>query len=270
MKKRTLNKRPSVALFLSDLEAEYSHLLCKGVFDAAKDYDLNLLIFPGKTLNSPYRYQYQFNVIYDLINPENVDALILPMSIFHTFDDLEEINRFCRRYFPLPIVSITLPVENASCILIDNKKGLRDVINHLIRDHGRKRIAFLQGTPNNLDAEERYATYLEVLQTNKLPFNPELVCPGDFTPFSADKAMRLLLDVRKVPFDAVVAANDDMALAAMALLKERGIRVPEDVSVVGFDNIEASWFSRPGLTTIRQPLYEIGQKAVELAFDLMR
>ncbi len=270
MKKRTLNKRPSVALFLSDLEAEYSHLLCKGVFDAAEDYDLNLFIFPGKTLNSPYRYEYQFNVIYDLINPENVDALILPMSIFHTFEGPEEINRFCRRYFPLPIVSITLPVENTSCILIDNKKGLRDVINHLIRDHGRKRIAFLQGTPNNLDAEERYATYLEVLQTNKLPFNPELVCPGDFTPFSADKAMRLLLDVRKVPFDAVVAANDDMALAAMALLKERGIRVPEDVSVVGFDNIEASWFSRPGLTTIRQPLYEIGQKAVELAFDLMR
>ena len=110
-------------------------------------------------------------MIYDLINPENVDALILPMSIFHTFEGPEEINRFCRRYFPLPIVSITLPVENTSCILIDNKKGLRDVINHLIRDHGRKRIAFLQGTPNNLDAEER-TQLTEVLQTNKLPFNP--------------------------------------------------------------------------------------------------
>jgi len=269
MKKRAPKKRPAVAFFVSELEAEYSYLLCKGVVDGAKNYDLNLLIFPGKTVNSPYRYQYQFNVIYDLINPGNVDALILPMSIFHTFSNREEIIRFCRRYSPLPIVSITIPVESGACILINNKKGVRDLINHLIRDHGRKRIAFLQGTPNNFDAEERYAAYLEVLKSNNIPFNPELVCPGDFTAFSALKAMRLLLDIKKVPFDAVVAANDDMALAAVSILRERGIRIPEEVSVVGFDNIEASWFSRPGLTTIRQPLYEMGQKAVELAFNLI-
>src|SRR5262249_54960645 len=92
----------------------------------------------------------------------------------------------------------------------------------------------------------------------------ELVCEGTFLPSAGAAAIRTLLDERQTDFDAVVAANDYMALAAMAALQERNIQVPSDVAVVGFDDLEDSRYATPPLTTVRQPLHQQGEAALEL------
>lgn len=270
MPKNTSNKRPTVAFFIAELEGDYAGLLNRGIFDGAMDNDINLLVLPGKTPKIPYFYQYQCNVIYDLVNVNNVDALILPSGLYCNYLNKEEYEQFYRRYLPLPIVSITIPLPEAVNILINNKKGLYDALNHLIRDHHCRRIAFIKGPALNPEAEERYAAYVEVLNENKIPYDPDLVCPGDFTCYAATEAVTTLLEVRKVKFDALVAANDEMALTALAALQSRNIRVPEEVAVVGFDDVEGARISSPSLTTVRQPIYEMAKRSVDLATSLIR
>lgn len=270
MPKNTSVKRPTIAFFIAELEGDYASLLNRGILDGAADNDVNLLVFPGKTPKIPYQYQYQCNVIYDLASVDNVDALILPSGLYCNYLNKEEYEKFYRRYLPLPIVSITIPLTEAVNIIVNNKKGLYDALNHLIRDHHRKRIAFIRGPVSNAEAEERYSVYLEVLNENKISFNPELVCPGDFTCYAAVEAINTLVDIRRVTFDALVAANDEMALTALTALQSRNIRVPEDVAVVGFDDVEGARIASPSLTTVRQPIYEMGKKSVELAAGLIR
>ena len=136
------------------------------------------------------------------------------------------------------------------------------MLDHMIRHHGKSKIAYIQGTENNLDAEERYAVYCEVLENNGLGYDPELVCPGDFTGLSVQSAVDMLIDQRKTEFDTLLAANDEMALAALKILKDKGIRVPENVAVIGFDNVDACRLSNPPLTTVKQPIYDMGYSSV--------
>ena len=264
------NNRPTIAFFTAEIEGEYSNMLCQGALDSAETHDVNLILFPGKAINSPYLYQHQYNVIYDLVTPHNVDALIIPLSIFHVVPSPEPIHEFCHRFAPLPTVTINLKIPGASGILIDNKKGLTDLLEHMIREHGRRRIAFIKGTRNNVEAEERYSVYCDVLEKNGIPFDRRLVCSGDFTLNSVPKAVHGLLDEKKISFDVLCAANDEMALAALELLSRRGLRIPDDVAVIGFDNVDSGRLCTPPLSTVRQPIYEMGKSAVEHALALLR
>jgi diguanylate cyclase (GGDEF)-like protein len=263
------NKRYTAAFFSAEIEGDYSSLLCNGALDSAEEHDVNLLLFPGKALNSPYQYQHQYNVIYDLVTSDNVDAVVIPLSIFHNQTPKEEIEKFCRRFFPLPVVTVNVQLEGATSIIIDNRKGLRDLLNHMIHTHGSSKIAFIQGVENNIDAEERFAVYREVLNDNGIGYEPDLVCPGDFTINSVARSLSLLIDERKVTFDTLLAANDEMALAAMSILRKRGVRIPESVAVIGFDNVNGSRLSNPPLTTVRQPIYEMGYESIIRALGLI-
>lgn len=266
---RSPNHRPAIAFFTPEIEGEYSAMLCQGVLECAAEKDVNVIVFPGKAINSPYPYQHQYNVIYDLVSPENVDAIIVPISIFHVFPTKKPIEDFCYRFFPVPVITLNTKIEGATGITIDNKSGLRGLLNHLIKEHGKKRIAFIRGPTSNADAEERFDVYCDVLMENGIRPDPNLICPGDFTATAVPGALGLLIDERGAQFDAIVAANDEMALAALALLRERRIMVPEDVVVTGFDNVYSSRTSMPPLTTVRQPLLELGRCAVKQALVRM-
>ena len=141
---------------------------------------------------------------------------------------------------------------------------MRQALEHLIVRHGCRRIAFIRGPSVNAEAEHRYAIYRPVLEERGLAFDPTLVCEGTFEKSAGEAAVELLVDERKVQFDALAAANDYMALGAIPALQERDLQVPSDVAVVGFDDIEDARFSTPPLTTVRQPLYQQGEAALEL------
>ncbi|GBU23231.1 hypothetical protein R80B4_03147 [Fibrobacteres bacterium R8-0-B4] len=263
-------KRLTIGFFVSELENAYAQTLCRGIMDAAAAADANVLIFPGKSPKVPYDYRYQYNSIYRLANKDTVDALILATGTMVNFLSDEEFRDFYGRYSDIPLVSISIPIEGVSSVLIDNTVGLRGALQHLAGDHGYKRIAFIGGPESNVEAKERYAVYQDVLREYGLPFDPDLVAVGDFTKYSGVRAVGDFLDVRGVEFNALAAANDEMALSAMEELQRRGYRVPEDIAVVGFDNVESTHFSSPTLTTVAQPIYEQAYKAVELAFGLIK
>jgi hypothetical protein len=140
------------------------------------------------------------------------------------------------------------------------------LLEHVIGAHGRRRVAFVAGTPKNPDGEVRFAAYREALARHGIAYDPRLVVGGNFhTPTAARAAIELV--ERQVPFDAVVSANDAMALAAMDALKTYGLRVPHDVVVTGFDDLVHARLASPPLTTVRQPLERMGVEAVKLVMD---
>ncbi len=271
-KRKTTGKRdtrPTIALITDQLVYEYQADIATSVIEAARERDVNLLCFVGGRLGVPAGFESQGNVIYDLVSAESVGGVMVMASAVGSQADLKEIGSFCAGFRPLPVVSIGLALEGITSLVVDNEKGLRDVLIHLVEAHGYRRIAFIRGPETSAEAELRYHTYSDVLEEFGIPFDPDLVAPGDFLRPSGVAAINLLLDERGADFEAVVAANDDMALGALETLQARGIRVPDDVAVVGFDDVEETEFVTPPLTTVRQSLYKQGKRATEMLLALL-
>ncbi len=260
----------TLALLVDWLEDDYQNTVISGVADAARELGVNLICFAGGVLHAPLRFAAQRNVAYDLVGTENVDGLMLMSGTLGNHIGPEALSRYCERYRPLPMCSIAVPLAGIPSVLVDNATGMRALVVHLIEAHDCRRIAFIRGPEVNDEAERRYRVYRDVLGERGLVVEPDLVVIGDFQRGAGAGAIGVLLDERRVQFDAVVAASDSMALGAIDALRARGVRLPEDVAVVGFDDIEAARFASPALTTVRQPLHAQGRRAVELVLAQLR
>ncbi|HEY7564311.1 MAG TPA: substrate-binding domain-containing protein, partial [Acidimicrobiia bacterium] len=145
-------------------------------------------------------------------------------------------------------------------VLVDNAAAIEEVVDHLV-SIGKSRIAHISGPANWHEATDRLEGWERGLAKHKLAPESRLTEEGDWSSESGSLAMTALLD--RVPdLDAVVAANDRMALGAMHVLRDRGLRIPEDVAVTGFDDIEEAAWLAPPLTSVHQPLDEMGRQAV--------
>jgi HD-GYP domain-containing protein (c-di-GMP phosphodiesterase class II)/DNA-binding LacI/PurR family transcriptional regulator len=261
--------RPTFGFLVDNIESSYQSNILKGVINFVEENDINLLCFEGGAIETYFQYEIYQNKIYQLVNKNNLDGLIILAATIARDCSSESIKYFCQSFSPLPVVSIGYEIENIPSVLIENRKGFLDLMEHIITTHNCKRIAFIKGTQGNHDAQERYSVYKEALHLHQIPLQDELVVKGDFLPESGVKAIKTLLDKRKVSFDAIVASNDHMAIGAIEELRKRGIYVPYDVIVTGFDNLNVSAFSIPALTTISQPLYEQGKIASQALLDLI-
>lgn len=257
----------TLGLLVDWLEDEYQNKVLSGVDDAARQRGAQLLCFTGGILASPYRFGERRNFIYDLAGPESLDGIIIMSGTLGNYIGPKKLARYCERYRPLPMTSIGVALEGIPSVLVDNARGMHDAIAHLVQVHGYRRIAFIRGPGVNEEAEARYRVYRSVLAEHNLPFNPDLVTLGNFQAASGIEAVRIMLDERRVAFDAVVAANDFMALGAMEALHARGIRIPHDVALIGFDDLKEGRFAPSPLTTVRQPLEEQGALATRMVLD---
>ncbi|MBC7491680.1 MAG: substrate-binding domain-containing protein, partial [Novosphingobium sp.] len=149
----------------------------------------------------------------------------------------------------------------------DNFEGGRLATQHLI-DLGHRAIAFISGDPDHPDAVERQRGYRAALEAAGLAYDPRLVIPGEFHEASGLLAVDRLIESRQ-RFTAIFAANDQMAVGAVLGLHRRALRVPQDVSVIGFDDLPSSLYSIPPLSTIHQPAYELGRLAAATMVRLL-
>lgn len=262
--------RPTIGVLIRGVSDEFSAPLWNGAADAAREQDANLIGFIGGMLRSPQGFEAQGNVLYDLVGADNLDGLLVWTGILGHYVGPLETKNFCDRYRPLPMVSMELPLEGIPSVLLDFHQGMRSVIAHLIEVHGCRRIAFIRGPEDSLTAEERYRIYADTLAEYDIPLDLDLVAPGTFFAPSGAEAMRLLLDERQVNFEAVVAANDNMALDALRALQARGLQVPGEVAVAGFDDVEEAKSVTPPLTTVRVPFYEWGRRGVQIMLAQLR
>lgn len=160
---------------------------------------------------------------------------------------------------PMIIVGREIAELSEQCLPFDDLEAAYKATQHLI-DAGHRRIAHITGLPNHQDANERRDGYIKALEQNGIQPDPELIIEGDFTEPSGVMAVEMLL-MRGRIFSAIFAANDQLAYGARLALYHRGLRVPEDVSIIGFDDQAPSAYMVPPLTSIRRPPLEIGEAA---------
>jgi signal transduction histidine kinase/DNA-binding LacI/PurR family transcriptional regulator len=248
----------------------YPEALWTGIAQAAQEDDANVICFVGADLNPPTPYYKNWNVIYDLASPTVLDGLIIPTAIMQQYVTVKDVADFCARYTSIPTLSIGLKLEGIPSITIDNFNGMGSLMDHLINVHRYQRIALISGPLANEEAEARYRAYTTALHDHGIPFDSDLIAMGHFTLDDGVEAVKLFLDERKVDLDAIVACNDNMAIGAYQALTERGLSIPEDIAVTGFDDIpQARTFSTP-LTSVRQPLAEMGRQAAHMLMEHLR
>ncbi len=180
-------------------------------------------------------------------------------------EDLEVISR------RLPVVMLAGPreIDHLDHIVVANAEGERELTRHLFEDHGLRRLAFIGGGEDSPDSQARFRGFQEACRDAGLPVpsRPELRA-GMMTQAEGALAADTLLDRSEGTGverpEAMLFANDQMAVGALQALERRGVRVPEDIAVTGFDGIPLSRIVRPPLTTVRQPIRLLGEQAVEL------
>ncbi|MGC4091578.1 MAG: substrate-binding domain-containing protein [Polyangiaceae bacterium] len=243
------------------LEGGYATQVRLGLERACAERDVELLIFVGR----------EFGVlphsrIYELLDPDCVDGAVLLSSGLSARLGLPALIDFAERCPALPLCSLGIELPGVPSVIADNRPGLAELFDHLIVDHGKRRLAFLAGHEHNPDARTRLAVYREALERHGLGFDESLLVREAFDPSTGARATRELLE-RGVVFDAIVAGNDAGALGALETLRERGLRVPRDVALTGFDDLTLCRFTKPPLTTVRQPIARMAAVAVGMVCD---
>jgi LacI family transcriptional regulator len=169
----------------------------------------------------------------------------------------------------LPIVAFgrELASRHAFGFCFDNYKAACELTEYLI-EQGHRRIAFICGPSDQLDAKARLEGYRDTLAKHQIEYAPQLVVPGDFQESGGLLAVNQLLETGQ-RFSAIFAGNDLTAYGARLALYRRSIRVPEDISIVGFDDLHSSMYTTPPLTTVRQPLFDAGKRIGQVLLKMM-
>jgi DNA-binding LacI/PurR family transcriptional regulator/signal transduction histidine kinase len=255
-------RRPTIGLLLNSLFDGFEETIWTSVVDAAEEFDANLLCFLGgaQGARSP-----SIGIV-DLIDRRNLDGLVVVSGSVGWISGTEHVAERIHREIGIPTVSLSERAGAVPTLLVDNGAGIAAVVEHLVHEHGRRRIAFVGGPPANSDAVARREAYERTLGRLGLAFDPRLVLEGDFGRDSGFRAARALVSAG-VAFDALLGANDAMALAAMEELVRSGRSIPGEVAVAGFDDIIDAPSS--GLTTVRQPLREMAREAMRTVLGLV-
>jgi DNA-binding LacI/PurR family transcriptional regulator len=201
------------------------------------------------------------------IGPHNTDGLLV-FSDGLVDDDLIRLNSIG---FPMVLVHRTPPPSiSIPSVTVENIEITQALIEHLIKVHGKRRILFLRGPVNQEDSVRREAGYKSALQANGIPFDENLILNGDYLRDTALQAMNEFMDNgRCVDFDAVFTGDDDAAIGVLQALHQHNYKIPENIAVIGFDDLGFAPFLNPPLTTVRAPTEAVGRIAAERLFGLL-
>jgi sigma-B regulation protein RsbU (phosphoserine phosphatase) len=255
------------------IEDDYQLGIVRGAASASQHAGVELVCLAGGVVGDgdtdPRSLR---NFLFDLVDPQQFDGVLVLGGSLASQLGVTAFGEWMRRFSGLPMVSLGLALATCHNIVVDGVPGMKDTLRHLITAHNHRRIAFIRGPVTNAEAEERYGAYREVLQEFGITEDPRLVLQGSWQRESGAAAVSELFDERGMKVEAVSAiacANDYMALGAMDALRERGVAVPGDIAVSGFDDIDAGKCAVPPLTTVQQPTDAMGREGIRRLVALM-
>jgi LacI family transcriptional regulator len=200
----------------------------------------------------------------DLMTRSGTQAL----AIVPTGSSVPALRLLHERAIAVVLIDRDIPGASADSIFCDNESGAFQAVNHLLA-LGHRRIACISGPPLLHPSDSRIAGYLAALRSAAIPADPALLVTGDFQPSSGSAAARTLLEL-SVPPTAIFSCNDLMAIGVLMTARTMGLLLPQDLSVVGFDDILMASLAEPGLTTIEQPKLEYGRLAGKMLLERLQ
>jgi len=247
---------------------EYEWTIFRGAQKAAEERGARIVFFAGSRHEDPNVADRSRGFVFDLVDVSNLDGLLCLSSVVGSFTSIPALETWLRG-FDLPVLCIG-PAETLPSVAIDCQQGVMQLMHHLIGHHQYRRIAFVTGPATNAEANERLAAYKRALDEHAINFDPQLVVAGEFTRSSGVRAVQELFEQRQMRatgLDAIITANDYTAFGVIDELSRRRITVPDQVAVVGFDDITPARLHDPPVTTIRQPLEALGREGALRLLD---
>ena len=238
-----------------------------GILDAAQADGTDVYIFTCDAWGYGTRFKYEkgeYN-IYNLPDFKQYDGVIIDTVTIH---DLKTVDNLTKRISEsgVPCVSLNDKFEGAINITVENSGGTRAVAEHLINEHQVGSIYYIAGPINNPDAQERLEVYKSVMHENRINWQVDYIYFGDYTYRSGIQAVEHFLEIDRPLPEAIMAANDRMALGAIHKLSAEGFYVPDDIIVTGYDDTDMAMLSNPRLTSVKKGMYP----AAEMAYQKLK
>ena len=252
------NRSGGIGVTTNDIGSPYYAVMLRGVEAAIEDAGLHLMVSSGHARADAERSAIQF------LKQRRSDALIVQAE---ALSDAELIRLADEADVPVVVFGRRVPELATVCVHLDNEAGGRMATEHLLA-HGHRRIAHIAGPLRFPDARDRLQGYRDALDGAGIAYDDGLVVEGDFREGGGREAMERLLE-RTTELDAVFVANDQMAAGVMRAVRDRGLDVPLDLSLVGYDDVLLAQYLSPTLTTVRQPLFDMGRAAGDIAIALL-
>ncbi|SHK37151.1 transcriptional regulator, LacI family [Pseudonocardia thermophila] len=258
---RSLKRRSAstIAMVVPDLTNQFFAMVTEGVQKAASAVNVLVVLVVPDAIETPEEHYAK------LLRSQRVDGVIYLSGTGSMPETIYEM----ARSGPVVLVDEQIPGRDLPSVVCDSRRGAREVATHVL-DQGHRRLAVIGGPPALWTAQQRLAGYREAFAGAGLDPDSVPVFNGDYRQESGGEAAAKIL---QLPEDerptALLCANDLMAIGAIEHLRTNGLRVPEDVSIVGFDDLPISALLTPRLTSVRQPARDMGYRAAKALFDLM-
>lgn len=246
-----------VALLIADISNGFYHPIARAIQDVARKHDYEVLIS-----NSDHLYENEKHFC-EIVARRSVDGVIM-VPIHLTLADIDQFIKETNA--PVSILGSHLDHPDVDVVYVDDERATYEGTRWMITERGYGSIGFVGVTDDLPPGPRRYRGYERALNEAGLQVDPRFVFQGDFTMESGVEAAHQLLKVGELP-RALFVLNDLMAIGVMLTLQEAGLQIPDDIAVMGFDNIPEAKIVRPGLTTIGQDAREIGTHLAEALFD---
>lgn len=247
-----------IGLVLPDINNPFFPGIARGVEDAANKYGYNIIL-----CNTDDDQEKEKTYI-QILKEKCVDGIIYTSALKATNQNVELLKEY-----NIPFVSMdrAIDLDNIPSIYTNGEEGMYKMIEYIIQN-GHNEIAYIAGTKGAPSNHSRLRGYKRALESHRIPLNPKLIKYGDYKLEGGKLCMEELLD-SNTNITAVACENDIMAIGALETLNSRKIKVPEQISITGYDNIFFTDITWPKITTVAQPIYEMGLKAVELLVKII-
>jgi LacI family transcriptional regulator len=250
------SKTHTIGLLVDEIIGEYFPPMLRGIEITSSRAGYDVLINSTHRASKTGRYA---------VGAHNTDGII----VFADSLPDRDLVRLYNARIPMVLLHRSPPAGcDIPCVTIENKTGARQMVDYLIEQRGHRRIAFLAGPEGHEDSRWRRRGYQESLEAHDIPFDPDLIGRGGFDE-ECSRATVTQWVRQGLAIDAIFAGDDDSAIGAMAAIKDEGLRVPEDIAVVGFDDIRLAPYLSPPLTTVRAPIEQAARTAVEQLIRLI-
>ncbi len=257
------NGRKTIGVFTTEAYQEYQDILGRGISKQAKELGYNVAFFSNFVGYGELKYEQGERNMANLPKYDKLDGIILMPDTMFVSGFKEKVIENIKKYSHCPVVSVRQEIEEYYNVLIDDDTVLDEIITHFIEKHGYTKINFLTGPEDNPVSHQRLDAYKRILRGHNLPFEEERTYFGDFWKFAAyDAVEKWVADPENLP-EAIICANDYMAVTVCNALMERGITVPKTIAVSGCDHIELAEDFSPSITTAGMPIFDMGAEAVK-------
>ena len=257
-------RRKKIAVLMASIDREYQQDFASGLSSAGSKLGIDICIFnsQGHMNVAISTSEVGESMIYDLPDLNEFDGIISMPATMGSDIALKKVYEVLAPYKGKPHVSIDVPQEGAVTIMFNDRISVEEMTEHLISEHGARKIAFVSGPLNSNVATERIDACRNVMKRHGLSLDQGMIFDGQWTRIGGRIAAEKILDIGGELPDAIMCGNDDMALSVIECLNDHGIRVPTDIAVTGFDALREAIMR--GLTPICRPIDRSARKAIEI------